>query len=95
MCWRYLQRKKMALCNFYFLYMTSLFLVPHSSNWKCYVDGRETDVYKGNKLYMAVRLEEGSHDILFVYRNDSFLIGSMLSFVALLIIIIKVKELPV
>lgn len=66
--------------------------VPHSSNWKCYVDGRETDVYKGNKLYMAVRLEEGSHDILFVYRNDSFLIGSMLSFVALLIIIIKIKE---
>ncbi len=50
------------------------------------------DVYKGNKLYMAVRLEEGSHDILFVYRNDSFLIGSMLSFVALLIIIIKVKK---
>lgn len=41
---------------------------------------------------MAVRLEEGSHDILFVYRNDSFLIGSMLSFVALLIIVIKVKE---
>lgn len=66
--------------------------VPHSSNWKCYVDGKKTDVYKGNKMYMAIRLEKGSHNILFVYRNISFFIGSMLSFMALLIIIIKVKK---
>lgn len=65
--------------------------LPYSNNWKCYVDGKETDIYKGNTMYMAVRLEKGSHEILFVYKNGSFYIGCAFSLMALLIITLLPK----
>ncbi len=63
--------------------------LPFSGNWKCYVDGKETEIYKGNTMYMAVRLEKGSHEILFVYRNVSFYIGVVLSLTILFAIVLR------
>lgn len=38
---------------------------------------------------MAVRLEKGSHEILFVYRNVSFYIGVVLSLTILFAIVLR------
>lgn len=59
-----------------------LLAVPYSRNWKCYVDDKETQIYRANTMYMAVELENGIHQITFVYRNMSVYIGIWLSLTA-------------
>lgn len=68
-----------------------LLAVPFSSNWRCYVDGDETSVHKGNTMYMAIRLGTGTHEILFVYRNPSFYAGIILFLTACIVITIKIS----
>lgn len=66
--------------------------LPYSSKWKCYADDKETNIYKGNTMYMAVRLEEGEHEIVFRYKDISFYIGIVLSLVSLCIMLFTTKS---
>lgn len=64
-----------------------LLAVPYSKHWKCYVDGKETSIYKGNTLYMAIRMETGKHEIVFSYGNVSFYAGIAACLTAVCIIV--------
>ncbi|HEV8458138.1 MAG TPA: YfhO family protein, partial [Methylomirabilota bacterium] len=53
--------------------------------WRAWVDGREQPVWRANYAFRAVRLEPGSHDVVFRYQPGSLLFGLSLSAVAALI----------
>ncbi|PJM74065.1 hypothetical protein CS006_02670 [Bifidobacterium primatium] len=37
-------------------------------NWKAYIDGQETSIYKGNGLFRAIKVPSGSHRIELEYK---------------------------
>jgi len=41
--------------------------IPYSKGWKAYVDGVEEKLMRGNTMYMALNLTEGSHTIQLSY----------------------------
>lgn len=66
-------------------------------NWKCYVDGIETELYRANYLFKGVFLDEGNHLVRFVYDNQLVTISLTIMFVSflsivLLLISISAKE---
>lgn len=68
-----------------------LFLsIPYSVGWSAYVDGEEIDIMKANIGFMAIPLEEGTHEIELLYETPGLKLGAMCSLVALLIVIINV-----
>jgi membrane protein YfhO len=62
----------------------------YSPDWKAYVDGEESTIYRANYLMRAVCLEAGNHTILFIYRPSSFFIGAVISLIVLGIVLISV-----
>lgn len=65
--------------------------VPYSSNWKMFVDGKETEIQKINGIYMGARIEEGKHEILFQYRPVGVYIGCVISILSIIGLIITKK----
>ncbi|CUU10468.1 membrane protein YfhO [Candidatus Kryptobacter tengchongensis] len=47
--------------------------------WKCYIDGKETPIYKANYVFRAVVVPDGEHEIVFIYQDDKFELGSKIS----------------
>jgi hypothetical protein len=47
--------------------------------WKCFIDGKEVPILKANYVFRAVVVPEGEHEILFVYKDDKFELGSRVS----------------
>jgi hypothetical protein len=47
--------------------------------WVCTMDGREADIHRANYLFRAVRLEAGSHEVVFEYKPRSYFIGRIVS----------------
>ncbi|MEN3039655.1 MAG: YfhO family protein, partial [Candidatus Kryptonium sp.] len=56
-------------------------------NWKCYIDGKEVPVYKANYVFRAVVVPPGTHEIVFIYEDKEFELGSRISlFINILIL---------
>lgn len=51
--------------------------------WRAYVNGRESEIYRANLFFRAVRLEAGEHVVEFRYEPRSFAIGAYLSLATL------------
>ncbi len=49
--------------------------------WKVYVDRQEQEIIRVNHSFRGVAVPAGSHTVRFVYMPHSFIIGSILSFV--------------
>lgn len=65
-----------------------LFLsIPYSKGWTAYVDGKKTDISRGNIMYMAVSLEKGSHDIHLEYKTPGLKLGFIISAISWMIFI--------
>jgi len=47
--------------------------------WKCFIDGKETPILRANYVFRAVVVPDGEHEILFVYKDDEFELGSKVS----------------
>lgn len=47
--------------------------------WKAVLDGKETTLHRGNYLFQAVHVPAGEHEVVFVYRPRSLMIGGALS----------------
>ena len=47
--------------------------------WKGSVDGEDATIEKANYAFKAVKVPEGIHDVTFIYRPLSFLIGGLIS----------------
>ena len=58
--------------------------------WKVKVDGKETKIYKADGLFRAVYLTKGNHHIKFYYSPKLLYIGSIISFVTILSLIILI-----
>ena len=43
--------------------------VPYSSGWEAFVDGKKTDLYKADIMYMALELDAGRHNIVLKYHT--------------------------
>ena len=57
-------------------------------NWKAYVDGVQTKIYRANYTFRAIQIKEGRHKVEFIYRPLSFIIGGLGSIITLLILIV-------
>jgi hypothetical protein len=54
--------------------------------WNAFVDGQPAPIYRANVIFRAVRIEPGTHDIVFEYRPPSFALGALISAASLLIV---------
>lgn len=52
--------------------------------WHVWVDGNRSNLYRANYMFRAVYLEEGQHNVDFVYKPLSFYIGTFLSLVGIM-----------
>lgn len=64
--------------------------VPYSDGWEAYVDGKKTNLYKANLMYMALDLDTGSHNIVLKYHTPLFKEGAWVSVISALLYIIWV-----
>ena len=44
-------------------------------SWKAYVDGVEAQIYRANYLFRALYLEEGEHEVKFVFDSPTYRVG--------------------
>ena len=44
-------------------------------SWKVYVDGRPDKIYRANYLFRAVYLDEGEHQVRFVFDSATYGVG--------------------
>jgi len=52
--------------------------------WRAEIDGRPVPILRGNYMFRAVRLEPGTHEVVFRYRPSSFLRGGLISLATLI-----------
>jgi uncharacterized membrane protein YfhO len=55
--------------------------------WHALVDGQPAPVYRADVLFRAVRVEPGTHTIVFEYHPQMFTLGAVVSIAALLIVL--------
>ncbi len=58
--------------------------------WKAYVGREEIPIFHANYLFRAVNIQAGNHIILFDYEPQSFVIGTYLSIISIIIIIVGI-----
>jgi uncharacterized membrane protein YfhO len=56
--------------------------------WNAYVNGRQEKIYRANLFFRAVPLSAGTHTVDFRYEPRSFAIGSAVSIITLLAILV-------
>lgn len=72
--------------------------IPYSSGWKASVDGRETEIYQANGMYMGIPVSAGDHKIELTYTTPGVKIGLVISaagwavFVVLIIVMQRRKR---
>jgi len=52
--------------------------------WKAYVDGKETKIFRADYAFRAITIPPGNHTVIFQYFPKTFLIGSVVALVSLL-----------
>ena len=56
--------------------------------WKAYVDGKPSDIQKTDFTLMSVYLDSGNHKVQFVYEDQPFKVGILVSCVTILTLVI-------
>src|SRR3989344_1936812 len=54
--------------------------------WIAYVDSRKEEIKKANYLFQSIKLNQGKHEVSFVYEPKSFTIGKYLLFSGLVVL---------
>ncbi|MDI6752617.1 MAG: YfhO family protein [bacterium] len=62
--------------------------------WRAYVNGKKTKLYRANYCFRAVQLKEGKHTVEFKYLPRTFIIGLIGSLISLVIMGIGVTIYP-
>lgn len=62
--------------------------IPYDEGWHAYIDGKEVETYALGNALLAIKGEKGNHKVKFVYKIPHFLLGSLCSISALLIMIL-------
>lgn len=58
--------------------------------WKAYVDGKEEKIYQADYILRAIYLNPGKHDIRFVYDPLSFKVGTYISLITALFLLLVI-----
>jgi uncharacterized membrane protein YfhO len=53
--------------------------------WRAFIDGAEAPIYCANYLFRAVQVPRGHHEVAFVYRPMSAVVGAVLSILSVLL----------
>lgn len=53
--------------------------VPYSKGWSATVDGKKTEIFCGNYMFMALPLSKGHHDIVFSYCSPGLKLGFIIT----------------
>jgi len=56
--------------------------------WEAYIDGTTTEIFAANINSRAIIVPEGTHEIVFMYKPKSLLIGSIISLLSLVIALV-------
>ncbi len=51
--------------------------------WKVYIDGNEGTIYRANYAFRAVPLNPGNHEVVFVYKPSSVILGGIITLVGI------------
>lgn len=62
--------------------------IPYEKEWNVYVDGKKVDKFKLLDTFIGIDLKEGKHTVEFKYKDDTILIGSIISFNGLVLLVI-------
>ena len=54
-------------------------------DWKVFVDGEESTLYRANYTFRAVYLSQGRHEVVFAYVSSYFNAGRIISIIALVL----------
>ena len=70
--------------------------VPYAEGWTAYLDGEETEIYKVDEAFMAVRASKGIHNLELEYKTPyiGLTFGLWVVYVVLVIaaIVIKIEK---
>ncbi len=61
--------------------------IPYSDGWKCYVNGKETELLQANIWSMAIPLSAGEYDIRLEYSTPGLKLGAILTAIGILLTI--------
>ncbi len=64
--------------------------VPQDGNWHVYVDGAEAEAVLVNEVMVGVYLDEGIHQVEYVYRNAAFSLGWKISALCALVFALSI-----
>ena len=67
-----------------------LIQVPYNKGWTAEVDGVKTEILPADDLFMAIKLEKGSHSLVMRYKSNYLIIGSVISGFGILLLLISV-----
>jgi len=56
--------------------------------WEAFLDGKKAEIYRANYNIRAIRVPEGNHIILFIYKPRTFFFSCMISFTFLFFLIV-------
>jgi len=54
--------------------------------WKAFVDGEETEIYRANYTFRAILLEEGEHEVRFIYDSSYYKLAKNISGISILFV---------
>jgi len=58
--------------------------------WKAYVDGKETKIYRANYAFRSIFVPSGKHTVMFSYNPKSFYIGTSVTLVTIMVIMLYI-----
>ena len=61
--------------------------IPDNGNWTVTVDGDPAEIKQVGECMIGVEVTKGEHTVVYRYRNQSFVIGLIVSFVSLLLFV--------
>jgi uncharacterized membrane protein YfhO len=64
-----------------------LLTIPYSKGFRAFVDGKETELMKGNIMYTALKLDSGTHKIEIKYETPYLKLGGIVSGISFMIFI--------
>ena len=63
-----------------------LMTIPYDEGWRVYVDGEETEIYKGLGTFISFYVSGGVHDIELKYFPKGLKAGAAISLISLMIL---------
>ena len=62
--------------------------IPYDDDLKVYIDGKKVDTYMIGTALLGFDIEKGNHTIEIKYQNNTMIIGSVISAITLLSLLI-------